>query len=176
MRNAASGADRLAGSWTNAADAADRLAASAGAVDKATNTVNRQVTNAGVNTYQMGIDAGLNDAEAKKLGEIYGYYAASANTEAQKRAGGTMGLAFNADDYAAVTREYAQKAIAEARRLVAEEARKNPTSPSNTWGPAPKSVTVNINLNGRTTPVNVTDQSQADALVRALQQAQAAQS
>jgi hypothetical protein len=73
----------------------------------------------------MGVDAGLNDAEAKKLGEIYGYYAAKANTEAQRRAGGDMGLTFGGDDYAAVTREYANLAIAEARRLVAEENQKN---------------------------------------------------
>ena len=136
---------------------------------------NRSVTSSGVNTYQMGVDAGLNDAEAKKLGEIYGYYAAKANTEAQRRAGGDMGLTFGGDDYAAVTREYANLAIAEARRLVAEENQKDGGS-QNTWGPAPKAVTVNININGRTTPVQVTDQSQADALARALQEALAAKS
>lgn len=176
MRGAAGHADKLSGSWNTAADAADRLAASAGAVDRATNTVNRQVTNAGVNVYQEAINMGLNDAEAKKMVEINPYYVSKANAEAQRRAAGDGGLTFGADDYAAVTREYLQLAAAEARRLVSEEARKNPTSTSNTWGPAPKAVTVNINLNGRTTPVQVTDQSQADALVRALQQAQAAQS
>lgn len=135
---------------------------------------NRSVTSSGVNTYQMGVDAGLNDAEAKKLGEIYGYYAAKANTEAQRRAGGDMGLTFGGDDYVAVTREYANLAIAEARRLVAEENQKNGTTA--TWGPAPKAVTVNININGRNTPVTVTDQSQADNLTRALQEALAAKS
>ena len=135
-------------------------------------TVNRQVTSNGVNTYQMGIDAGLNDAEAKKLGEIYGYYAAKANTEAQRRAGGDMGLTFGGDDYAAVTREYANLAIAEARRLVAEESQKNGGAGA-TWGPAPRNVTqntyaVDLRTNSGTKTVQVADQASAETLVAAL--------
>lgn len=137
-------------------------------------TVNRQVTSNGVNTYQMGIDAGLNDAEAKKLGEIYGYFAAKGNTEAQRRAAGDMGLTFGADDYTAVTREYANLAIAEARRLVAEESQKNGGAGA-TWGPAPRNVTsttysVDLRLNGGTRTVQVADQASAQTLVAALQE------
>lgn len=137
--------------------------------------VNRQVTSSGVNVYQEAINMGLNDAEAKKMVEINPYYVAKANAEAQRRAAGAGGLTFGGDDYAAVTREYLKAAADEARRLVSEESRKNGGAGA-TWGPAPKAVTVNLTFNGRTTPVQVTDQAQADALARALQEALAAKS
>lgn len=136
---------------------------------------NRSVTSSGVNVYQEAINMGLNDAEAKKMVEINPYYVAKANAEAQRRAAGDGGLTFGGDDYAAVTREYLKAAADEARRLVSEESRKNGGAGA-TWGPAPKAVTVNININGRSTPVTVADQSQADNLTRALQEAMAAKS
>lgn len=135
--------------------------------------VNRQVTTSSVNTYQMGIDAGLNDAEAKRLGEIYGYYAAKANTEAQRQAGGGMSLAFGADDYAAVTRDYANQAIAEAKRLVAAEAKTADKSGGGGapqfWGAPNRGVTLTLSVGGSSSKINFADQASHDAIVRLLQ-------
>lgn len=135
--------------------------------------VNRQVTTSSVNTYQMGIDAGLSDAEAKKLGEIYGYYAAKANTEAQRQAGGGMSLAFGADDYAAVTRDFANQAIAEAKRLVAAEAKTADKSGGGGapqfWGAPNRGVTLTLNVGGSSSKINFADQASHDAIVRLLQ-------
>lgn len=136
--------------------------------------VNRQVTSNAVNTYQMAVDNGLNDAEAKKFVELYPYYAAKANADA--RGMRSLGSAESLrNEYIAIVNNNAKQAMDEARRLVAEENQKKGGAP-NTWGPAPKAVTVNLNINGRTTPVQVTDQAQADALARALQEALAAKS
>lgn len=136
-------------------------------------TVNRQVTSSSVNVMQMGADAGLSPEEIRKLIEVYPYFAAAANTESKKRAAGDGGLTFGGDDYAAVTREYADKAIAEARRLAQADKQpggSNQGGSAGFWG-GPRSVTVNLNLGGRQTQVEVTDQSQADALLRVLEQA-----
>lgn len=137
--------------------------------------VNRQVTSSSVNTYQAAINAGLTDAEAKKVGDIYPYYVAKANLQAQQQAGGTLGLGFSAADYAAITRDMLNQAFAEAKRLVSEEAdaakkSSSGSSSSQFWG-APRSYTVNLNVGGKTTAVQVTDQAQADALLRVLEQA-----
>lgn len=136
-------------------------------------TVNRQVTSSSVNVMQMGADAGLSPEEIRKLIEVYPYFAAAANTESKKRAAGDGGLTFGGDDYAAVTREYADKAIAEARRLAQADKQpggSNAGGSAGFWGGS-RSVTVNLNLGGRQTQVEVTDQSQADALLRVLEQA-----
>ena len=141
--------------------------------------VNRLTTTSSVNTYQAAIDAGLSDAEAKKVGDIYGYYVAKGNREAQQRAGGTMGLGFNSADYAAVTRDMLNQAFAEAKRLVSAEADSKSGGKSGSpqfWGAPNRAVTVHLNIGGRTTSINAASQDDADALVRALQTAAAAQS
>ncbi len=73
------------------------------------------------------------------------------------------------------------QAFAEAKRLVAEEtaaAKKSSSGSSGTqfWGAPNRTVTVNLNIGGKTTSVNAASQADADALVRALQEAAAAQS
>ncbi len=138
-------------------------------------TVNRQVTSSGVNTYQMAVSAGLNDAEAKRFGELYGYYAAQANRQAQAQAGGTLGLAFNGQDYAAITRDFANQAMAEARRQIAEEAAAGKggqgaqANNPGVWGAPVRTVNYNLTINGNTTQLRMADQQSADDLTRILQ-------
>ncbi len=135
--------------------------------------VNRLVTTSSVNTYQASIDAGLTDAEAKKVGEIYAYYVAKGNTEAQQRAGGTMGLGFNSADYAAVTRDMLAQAMAEAKRLVAAEAKAADKSGGGGapqfWGAPNRGVTLTLNVGGSSSQINFSDQASHDAIVRLLQ-------
>lgn len=181
MDSASGQADKLGNSWDSAADKADRYSASAAKAAKASdpNVVQREVRSAEVNTDYMAAQAGLNAAEAAKLREIYSYYATMANAEAAGRASASQGLLFNTSDYAAVTREYADKAIAEARRQVAEEAQKSASaagtstqSPSNgfMYGAPRGTYTVNINTSSGTKTVTTTDQSSANNVVQALQE------
>ena len=134
--------------------------------------VNRQVTSSGVNTYQMAVSAGLNDAEAKRFGELYPYFAAQANKQAQAQAGGTLGLAFNAQDYAAITRDFANQAMQEARRQISAEAQKSGGaggSNPGVWGAPVRTVNFNLTVNGNTTQLRMADQESADNLARLLE-------
>lgn len=136
-------------------------------------TVNRQVTSSSVNLMQAGADAGLSPEGIRKLIEVYPYYAAAGNTESKRRAAGDMGLTFGGDDYAAVTREYMDKAIAEARRLASAEASKPASqggSDGSFWG-GRRSVDINLTVNGHRGTVQVTDESQAEALLNLLEKA-----
>lgn len=142
--------------------------------------MNRTVTTSGIDTYSLGVDRGLNDAEAKKFGEIYNYYVAAANTRSRGRAAGTLGLGFGVSDYLGEQEIAVQQAVAEAKRLVSDANRKEGKNGAGAggdtfWG-APRAVTVNLNINGKITPVQVANQASADDLVRALQEGAAAQS
>lgn len=130
---------------------------------------NRTVTSSAVNTDWIAAQNGLSRDEAAKLKEIYGYYVQQANVDAAGRAAGSQGLLFSTSDYAAVTREYEQKAVAEARRLVAAEQSKSSSGDSAVSNRG--AYTVNLNFGGRMYPVQVTDQANAQALVAALEQA-----
>lgn len=130
---------------------------------------NRTVTSSTVNTDWIAAQNGLNRDEAAKLKEIYGYYVQQANVDAAGRAAGSQGLLFNTGDYAAVTREYEQKAVAEAKRLVAAEQSKTTNGDATVSNRG--SYTVNLAFGGRMYPVQVTDQANAQSLVAALEQA-----
>jgi len=186
MDDATGAADKLGESWGSAADKADRLASSASkagraakSIDGTTNpdgTVNRYVNSAAVDAYAMGIENGLNDKQAKKLQEIYGYYINKGNAQAKSQAAGTLGLGFNAADYAAITRDMANQAMAEAKRQVAAEeaaAASSGNSQSRSSGfqfGSRNVITVNINTPSGTKTVNTADQASADALVKTLKE------
>ena len=186
MDDATGAADKLGESWGSAADKADRLALSASkagraakSIDGTTNpdgTVNRYVNSAAVDAYAMGIENGLNDKQAKKLQEIYGYYINKGNAQAKSQAAGTLGLGFNAADYAAITRDMANQAMAEAKRQVAAEeaaAASSGNSQSRSSGfqfGSRNVITVNINTPSGTKTVNTADQASADALVKTLKE------
>jgi len=186
MDDASGAADKLGESWVSAADKADRLASSASkagraakGVDGTTNpdgTVNRYVNSASVDAYAMGVENGLNDRQAKKLQEIYGYYINKGNAQAKSQAAGTLGLGFNAADYAAITRDMANQAMAEAKRQVAAEeaaAASSGNSQSRSSGfqfGSRNVITVNINTPSGTKTVNTADQASADALVKTLKE------
>lgn len=146
-------------------------------------TVNRTVTTTSADNYRVGIENGLTAEQAKVFAEVFSDYVTRANVAARGAAAGTGGVGFGVDEYAgfqkAALREALDYARTHAAQTQATASAQQGAGGSNTssgfWG-ASRTVTVNLNIGGRTTPVNVTDQSQADALVRALQQAQAAQS
>ncbi|MBS0353706.1 MAG: phage tail tape measure protein [Proteobacteria bacterium] len=140
---------------------------------------NRTVTSSTVNTDWIAAQNGLSRDEAAKLREIYGYYVQQANVDAAGRAGGSQGLLFNTSDYAAVTREYEQKAVAEARRLVAAENQKSSTVSAATPGSGSSSQVLGVyrlelNINGRPSSINLADQASVSALMSALETAQLA--
>jgi hypothetical protein len=142
-------------------------------------TVNRTVTTTTADSYRVGIEQGLTAEQAKVFAEVFGDYVTRANVAARNAAAGSNGIGFGADDYAGFQKAALREALDYARAH-AEKTQQTSTNASKDasgsfWGTS-RTVTVNLNIGGRTTPVNVTDQSQADALVRALQQAQAAQS
>ena len=151
------------------------------------NFTNRTVTSTAVNTDFIAAKNGLTAEEAAKLKEIYGYFVEQANVDAAGRAAGSQGLLFNTSDYAAVTREYEAKAVAEAKRLIAEEkaaaakssggTSSNPANGFQFGNPGSKSITVNIKkADGKTTQLQVADQASADTLARFLQSELSAQS
>lgn len=136
--------------------------------------VNRQVTTSSINSYSVGVQNGLNDAEAKKFADLYGYYIEKANAEAASQAGGTMGLGFGADQYWGLQKKALTDALAEAKRQVSDEARAaagKPATQEGIWGEPNRTVTVNINLGGRQTTVTMHNQQSANDLLRVLEEA-----
>lgn len=136
--------------------------------------VNRQVTTSTVNSYSVGVQNGLNDAEAKKFADLYGYYIEKANAEAQGMR--TLGSAESLrDQYWGLQQKALTDALAEAKRQVSDEARAaagKPATQEGIWGAPNRTVTVNLNLGGgRAESIKVSDQASADALVRALREA-----
>ncbi|MDD2765016.1 MAG: phage tail tape measure protein [Opitutaceae bacterium] len=136
--------------------------------------VNRTVTTSAIDTYSLGVEKGLNDAEAKKFGEIYNYYIAAANTRSRGRAAGTLGLGFGVSDYMGEQQIAVEQAVAEAKRLVSDANRKEGKAGAGGdtfWG-APRSVTINLKgAGGKETRVQVANQAQADDLIQALREA-----
>lgn len=136
--------------------------------------VNRQVATSSINSYSVGVQNGLNDAEAKKFADLYGYYIEKANAEAASQAGGTLGLGFGADQYWGLQKKALTDALAEARRQVSDEARAargKTTSQNGFWGEPNRAVTVHLILGGRQTTVTMYDQQSANDLLRVLEEA-----
>lgn len=136
--------------------------------------VNRQVTTSSINSYSVGVQNGLNDAEAKRFADLYGYYIEKANAEAQGMR--TLGSAESLrDQYWGLQQKALTDALAEAKRQVSNEARAaagKPATQEGIWGAPNRTVTVNLNLGGgRAESIRVSDQASADALVRALREA-----
>ncbi|MBS0354018.1 MAG: tape measure protein [Proteobacteria bacterium] len=144
---------------------------------------NRTVTSSAVNTDFIAAKNGLSAEEAAKLKEIYGYFVEQANVDAAGRAAGSQGLLFSTSDYAAVTREYEDKAVREAKRLIAlEKATASNSSASNTSSSAgngfqfgtpgiQRTVRIEIADRSQTSTATVLDDGSAEAIIRALQTA-----
>lgn len=150
--------------------------------------VNRAVTTSTVNSYSLGVQQGLNDEEAKKFAELYNYYAEKANAQARNMR--TLGSAEALrDEYIGLQNAAIAEAVQAAKRAVAEANAAAKASSTNRQATESSTgqggfsygnrgvVTLRlVDSSGAATDVEMTSAAQADALVRALQQAKLAQS
>lgn len=150
--------------------------------------VNRAVTTSTVNSYSLGVQQGLNDEEAKKFAELYNYYAEKANAQARNMR--TLGSAEALrDEYIGLQNAAIAEAVQAAKRAVAEANAAAKASATNRQATESSTgqggfsfgsrgvVTLRlVDSSGAATDVEMTSAAQADALVRALQQAKLAQS
>lgn len=150
--------------------------------------VNRAVTTSTVNSYSLGVQQGLNDEEAKKFAELYNYYAEKANAQARNMR--TLGSAEALrDEYIGLQNAAIAEAVQAAKGAVAEANAAAKASSTNRQATESSTgqggfsygnrgvVTLRlVDSSGAATDVEMTSAAQADALVRALQQAKLAQS
>jgi len=168
MDDAAESANKLGSAWDKAADSADRYADSA---SRAGNTETRGFRSGSVDTYGIAISKGLSDAEAKRFGEIYSYYIAKANADAQSQAAGTLGLGFGSREYSSLIGQYTEQALQQAKSDVSAAARTSGKTNSSAVGPGnitKNTYAVDLRTNSGTKTVQVADQASANTLVAAL--------
>jgi len=168
MDDAAESANKLGSAWDKAADSADRYADSA---SRAGNTETRGFRSGAVDTYGIAISKGLSDAEAKRFGEIYSYYIAKANADAQSQAAGTLGLGFGSREYSSLIGQYTEQALQQAKSDVSAAARTSGKTNSSAVGPGnitKNTYAVDLRTNSGTKTVQVADQASANTLVAAL--------
>lgn len=145
--------------------------------DQATpGTVNRTVTTSTTDNYSRGIELGLTSDQAKVFATALSDEITRANVEARGKAQATNGVAFGVDDYVSYQRQAETKALETARRSNQKDAANSTEMVNSNFYGSTRTVTVNLNINGKNTQVQVANQSAADALVRALQDAASAQS
>lgn len=170
MRRAGVTAEQMAGMGYTSREIEDYLNKNDQA---APGTVNRSVSTSSTSNYAIGVQNGLNDEQAKVFAELYGYYVEKANADARNQAGATLGLGFGVNDYAGLQKQALDEALAAARKQTSAEAVSKAENRVGDFFSAGRYVTVNLNINGKNTQVRAADQASADALVRALQEAQA---
>jgi TP901 family phage tail tape measure protein len=139
-------------------------------------TVNRTVTTSTTDNYARGIELGLTSDQAKVFATALSDEITRANVEARGKAQATNGVAFGVDDYVSYQRQAETKALETARRSNQKDAANSTEMVNSNFYGSTRTVTVNLNINGKNTQVQVANQSAADALVRALQDAASAQS
>lgn len=139
-------------------------------------TVNRTVTTSTTDNYARGIELGLTSDQAKVFATALSDEITRANVEARGKAQATNGVAFGVDDYVSYQRQAETKALETARRSNQKDAANSTEMVNSNFYGSTRTVTVNLNINGKSTQVQVANQSAADALVRALQDAASAQS
>lgn len=139
-------------------------------------TVNRTVTTSTTDNYSRGIELGLTSDKAKVFATALSDEITRANVEARGKAQATNGVAFGVDDYVSYQRQAETKALETARRSNQKDAANSTEMVNSNFYGSTRTVTVNLNINGKNTQVQVANQSAADALVRALQDAASAQS
>jgi hypothetical protein len=139
-------------------------------------TVNRTVTTSTTDNYARGIELGLTSDQAKVFATALSDEITRANVEARGKAQAPNGVAFGVDDYVSYQRQAETKALETARRSNQKDAANSTEMVNSNFYGSTRTVTVNLNINGKNTQVQVANQSAADALVRALQDAASAQS
>lgn len=139
-------------------------------------TVNRTVTTSTTDNYSRGIELGLTSDQAKVFATALSDEITRANVEARGKAQATNGVAFGVDDYVSYQRQAETKALETARRSTAKDAAASTNMVNSGFFASGRTVTVNLNINGKTTRVQVANQAAAEDLVRALQEGAAAQS
>lgn len=172
MRTASRQAEGLGDSWSSAADKADRLAASAKAVADVNpdGTVNRTQFTSTVDNYQVGIAKGLSPEEAKLFATQLSDEVVRAQVEARGRYQ-AVGPAFGAKDFQELMDRAEQSAYDYARSAAAKAGTEKASTAS---GGVSKTVRIELTTASGTRKINVASQSQADDLVRALQEARGA--
>ena len=139
-------------------------------------TVNRTVTTSTTDNYSRGIELGLTSDQAKVFATALSDEITRANVEARGKAQATNGVAFGVDDYVSYQRQAETKALETARRSTAKDSEASTKMVNSGFFASGRTVTVNLNINGKTTRIQVANQAAADDLVRALQEGAAAQS
>lgn len=135
---------------------------------------NRTVTTQTSDSYKIGIQLGLTADQAKVFAERLGDEVERANAEARSRAGATLGLGFGAKEYGDLQKEAQDKAYEYAKTHTNAQTVQQAQTNVQDFFSSGRTVTVNLNINGKTTPVRVANQGAADDLVRALRDAEAA--
>lgn len=135
---------------------------------------NRTVTTQTSDSYKIGIQLGLTSDQAKVFAERLGDEVERANAEARSRAGATLGLGFGAKEYGDLQKEAQDKAYEYAKAHTNAQTTAQAKDNVKDFFANGRTVTVNLNINGKTTPVRVIDQNAADDLVRALRDAEGA--
>lgn len=136
--------------------------------------VNRTVTTQSTDSYKIGIQRGLTSDQAKVFAERLGDEVERANAEARSRAGATLGLGFGAKEYGDLQKEAEDRAYEYARTHTNAQTTAQAKDNVKDFYATGRTVTVNLNINGKNTPVRVIDQNAADDLVRALRDAEGA--
>lgn len=134
-------------------------------------TTSRTVTTSTTDNYTRGISLGLTSDQAKVFATALSDEITRANAEARGKAQATNGVAFGVDDYVAYQQMAEKKALETARRSTSKDAADSANMVNSNFYGAGRTVTVNLTSNGKVTPVQVTNQAQADALLRALEEA-----
>ncbi|WP_298623132.1 tape measure protein [uncultured Zoogloea sp.] len=136
--------------------------------------VNRTVATQTTENYRVGIQLGLTSDQAKVFAERLADETERANAEARARAGATLGLNFTPQEYADLHKGAQDKAYEYAKTHTNAQTVQQAQTNVQDFFSSGRTVTVNLNINGKTTPVRVANQSAADDLVRALRDAEAA--
>lgn len=135
---------------------------------------NRTVTTQTTDSYKIGIQRGLTSDQAKVFAERLGDEVERANAEARSRAGATLGLGFGAKEYSDLQKEAEDKAYEYAKTHTNAQTTQQAKDNVKDFYSTGRTVTVNLTINGKNTPVQVANQGAADDLVRALREAEAA--
>lgn len=138
--------------------------------DAPAGTVNRQVFTSTQDSYTRGIELGLSSEEAKVFAARLSDEVTRANAKARGDAAGVVGIGYSVDQYLAEQRAAETRALEYAKQNTNAKSVGDATQAvGGNFYPTSRTVTVEIKRDGRTTPIQMANQSSADALVRELQ-------
>ncbi|MDD3325643.1 MAG: tape measure protein [Zoogloea sp.] len=167
-------AEKTADAWEGATQSVRRFNDEAGKGEFSTNTRGEVITT-GTDVQRLAAQNSTSPEGAKLFEELFTYYFNKEVADPQNRSS-TMGVAYGAAEAKAI-----EAARAEAQRRAQQtsgssSAKTNTASSNgNYWG-TPRPVVMNVTISGRQSTFSASSQTDAEKIVRALQEALAAQS